>query len=83
MNINTECLKSCFIGSFQGHDTTSAAISWALFMLGLYPDVQVTINGTFLHISFRIFLTAYSSGNSLKAHTGIEGSDLLDVCPCS
>jgi cytochrome P450 len=26
----------------QGHDTTSAAVSWALFLLGLHPDVQVT-----------------------------------------
>lgn len=25
---------------FEGHDTTSAAISWAFFTLGSYPDVQ-------------------------------------------
>ena len=25
----------------QGHDTTSAGMSWALFLLGLHPDVQV------------------------------------------
>lgn len=24
----------------QGHDTTSAAISWSLFLLGSHPDVQ-------------------------------------------
>lgn len=24
----------------QGHDTTAAAISWALFMLGHHPEVQ-------------------------------------------
>jgi hypothetical protein len=25
----------------QGHDTTSAGICWALYLLGLHPDVQV------------------------------------------
>lgn len=25
---------------FEGHDTTSAAISWALFLLGGHPDIQ-------------------------------------------
>jgi hypothetical protein len=25
----------------QGHDTTSAAICWAFFLLGRHPDVQV------------------------------------------
>jgi hypothetical protein len=30
----------CFV-SLQGHDTTSAGISWALYLLGLHPDVQV------------------------------------------
>ncbi|XP_069699708.1 cytochrome P450 4C1-like [Periplaneta americana] len=25
---------------FEGHDTTSAGMSWALFLLGLHPDVQ-------------------------------------------
>ncbi|XP_067005981.2 cytochrome P450 4C1 [Anabrus simplex] len=25
---------------FEGHDTTSAAITWALFLLGLHPDIQ-------------------------------------------
>jgi cytochrome P450 len=25
----------------QGHDTTSAAICWALFLLGIHLDVQV------------------------------------------
>jgi hypothetical protein len=25
----------------QGHDTTSAGMSWALYLLGLHPDVQV------------------------------------------
>jgi hypothetical protein len=32
------------IGAFvfvQGHDTTSAGMSWALYLLGLHPDVQV------------------------------------------
>ena len=28
----------------QGHDTTSAAISWTLFLLGLHPDIQVSVN---------------------------------------
>jgi cytochrome P450 len=30
----------CFV-SLQGHDTTSAGISWALYLLGLHADVQV------------------------------------------
>jgi cytochrome P450 len=30
----------CFV-SLQGHDTTSAGISWAVYLLGLHPDVQV------------------------------------------
>lgn len=25
---------------FEGHDTTSAAISWSLFLLGSHPDIQ-------------------------------------------
>ncbi|XP_071488189.1 cytochrome P450 4V2-like [Diadema antillarum] len=25
---------------FEGHDTTAAAISWSLYLLGLHPDVQ-------------------------------------------
>lgn len=25
---------------FEGHDTTSAAISWTLFLLGAHPDIQ-------------------------------------------
>lgn len=25
---------------FEGHDTTSAAISWTLFLLGSHPDIQ-------------------------------------------
>lgn len=28
------------IPPFQGHDTTSTALSWALFELGSHPDVQ-------------------------------------------
>lgn len=31
---------SAFV-SLQGHDTTSAGISWTLYLLGLHPDVQV------------------------------------------
>lgn len=29
-----------FAKLFQGHDTTSAAISWCLFLLGSHPDIQ-------------------------------------------
>jgi hypothetical protein len=29
----------------QGHDTTSAGMCWAVFLLGLHPDVQVSFNG--------------------------------------
>ena len=25
----------------QGHDTTTAAVTWALFLIGSYPNVQV------------------------------------------
>ena len=28
----------------QGHETTSTAIPWTLFLLGLHPDVQVSVN---------------------------------------
>ena len=24
----------------QGHDTTAAGITWALYLLGRYPDIQ-------------------------------------------
>jgi hypothetical protein len=34
------CLK------FQGHDTTSAGISWAMYLLGSHPEVQV--NNSFI-----------------------------------
>lgn len=37
---------------FQGHDTTAAAISWCLFMLGNHPKIQVNIpNNLFTLIS--------------------------------
>jgi hypothetical protein len=29
----------CF--KFQGHDTTSVGMSWAMYLLGSHPDVQV------------------------------------------
>jgi len=32
----------------QGHDTTSAALSWAIQLLGDHTDVQVTIPITVL-----------------------------------
>ena len=28
----------------QGHETVSTATSWTLFLLGLHPDVQVSVN---------------------------------------
>jgi hypothetical protein len=31
----------CYLNS-QGHDTTTAAICFALYLLGLHPEVQVT-----------------------------------------
>ena len=46
---NSSVLKYSFLRTFnfhvpQGHDTTSTAISWTLFLLGLHPDVQVSDN---------------------------------------
>lgn len=29
---------------FEGHDTTTAGMSWALFLLGLHPDVQEKVH---------------------------------------
>ncbi|XP_074185874.1 cytochrome P450 4V2 isoform X2 [Rhinolophus sinicus] len=29
---------------FEGHDTTAAAINWALYLLGSYPEVQKTLD---------------------------------------
>ncbi|XP_057365883.1 cytochrome P450 4c3-like [Daphnia carinata] len=29
---------------FEGHDTTSAAISWSIFLIGCHPEVQETVN---------------------------------------
>lgn len=29
---------------FEGHDTTAAAVSWVLFMLGLHPKVQAKVH---------------------------------------
>lgn len=28
---------------FEGHDTTTSGITWTLFLLGLYPDIQETV----------------------------------------
>ncbi|XP_054714947.1 cytochrome P450 4V2-like [Uloborus diversus] len=30
--------------AFEGHDTTSMGMSWALYLIGLYPDVQANIH---------------------------------------
>lgn len=40
----------------QGHDTTSAGMCWALFLLGLHPDIQVSFNGL-----VSLFWQCYSS----------------------
>lgn len=29
---------------FEGHDTTTAAINWALFLLGLHPEIQAKVH---------------------------------------
>jgi len=40
----TENMPECHLTSVpQGHDTTSAGMCWALFLLGLHPDIQVSV----------------------------------------
>ena len=37
------CVLKCYVSKLllQGHDTTTAAVTWALFLIGNYPHVQV------------------------------------------
>lgn len=35
---------------FEGHDTTTAAIVWALLLLGLHPDIQEQVHDELEHI---------------------------------
>ncbi|XP_069699703.1 cytochrome P450 4C1-like [Periplaneta americana] len=38
---DTELREEVDTFMFEGHDTTSAGMNWALYMLGLHPEVQV------------------------------------------
>ena len=38
--ISVLCLCVCL--KFQGHDTTSVGISWAMYLLGSHPEIQVS-----------------------------------------
>lgn len=29
---------------FQGHDTTAMAMSWSIYLIGLYPEVQAKVH---------------------------------------
>ncbi|MDK2413591.1 cytochrome P450, partial [Aphanizomenon sp. 202] len=29
---------------FEGHDTTTAAINWVLYLLGLHPEIQARVH---------------------------------------
>jgi len=53
----------------QGHDTVSTAISWTLFLLGLHPDVQVSVNDLMslfcLYVSSQINSRIPSAGNRI------------------
>ncbi|GBN50705.1 Cytochrome P450 4V2 [Araneus ventricosus] len=35
-----DLVSNFFLSCLRGHDTTAAAISWALYCLGIYPEVQ-------------------------------------------
>lgn len=37
---------------FEGHDTTSSGISWALYLLGLHPEAQYKVHTFILRRTF-------------------------------
>lgn len=43
---------------FQGHDTTAAAMNWALHLLGSHPEVQQKVQQELQEVF----------GNSIKSH---------------
>lgn len=64
---------------FTGHDTTASAISWAIYALGKYPDLQQKMyedvcdvlgdNDTVTKYVFIIFTTYFT--NSILIHSYI------------
>ena len=59
-NVNFAGL-SCYL---QGHDTTAAAVSWAILQIGLHPDVQSR-----LHEEIDEVFGTWTLHHSLSFHT--------------
>ena len=50
---------------FEGHDTTAAGLSWTLYMLGLYPEIQRKLHE-------EIDQVAYEDGDLVEKIRGIK-----------
>ncbi|KAJ6633992.1 Cytochrome P450 4C1 [Pseudolycoriella hygida] len=49
-NCTIKCNDNLFSLFLKGHDTTAAGISWTLYVLGLYPDIQQKVFEELKHI---------------------------------